>query len=342
MTAQFLLAQNAILSYLTSPYISWFPIVLLAATAAIGVVAMIYMLSAAAGRDNIRIWAKIKIYEILMSLTLVFIFLAISTFFLSFNFESVFNSVGLVPQACQSNVNTDFYSLALCNMREFNQNVLHMNELVYYIGLRMSFVPKLSIDLKSTGIDGVSLKGEMQAPSAFGYFTGEALTVLYGAFVLSQVQLLILAASLLFFSVFMGMGLISRMFVVTRSFGGAMIAFGIGLGILFPLMVSFTYGYINVGIDSYKLVGGVSVLDIGASLTAIFGLILMLIVVFIGGIVPGTNGFLVALLKVLGLEIVGLSIIPLLNFIILDVFVSDFSGAVGEKVNFISLVSRLI
>jgi len=341
---QFLLAQNAIVDYLTSPYIAWFPIVLLAATATIGVVALIYMLSAAVGRDNIRIWAKIKIYEILMSLTLVFIFLAISTLFLSLNFKEVFNSAGLVPEACLSgSVGNDFYSLALCNMHEFNQNVLHMNELVYYMGLRMSFVPKLNINASAlirstTGIPGLGAKTDMQAPSAFSYFMGEALTLLYGAFVLSQVQLLILAASLLFFSLFMGLGLMSRMFVVTRSFGGAMIAFGIGLGILFPLMVSFTYGYINVGIDHLAWA-----LDLAAASTFILDLIAMFIaVIFAAASFPGFDTYILSLLKILGLEIIGLSIIPLLNFIVLDVFITDFSGAIGEKINFMSLVSNLI
>lgn len=343
MTIEILL-QNSVVDYLTAPYASWFPVVILAAIAMIGIVALIYMLSQFMGREGMRVWAKIKIYEILLSLLLVFIFLFIVTFIFSLNFQQIFGSIGLVPAACQqpSLQATDFFSLAICNMHNFNQQLLNLNQLLYYISLRLSFMPQLNINASaliyaSTNIEGLGGTFTLEPPSGFGTFTGFVLDLLYTAFVLAQVQLLMLAASLILFSVFMGIGLISRMFVITRSFGGAMLAFGIGFGILFPLMVNLTYGYINVGLDYNSTIFAAS-----AVTTAIGGLLAALFFMLISSSTPILSSWFTSFLTFAGLVGVGLTVIPFLNFIIVDVFILDFSQAIGERMDFLSLLKNIV
>jgi hypothetical protein len=341
-----ILLQGSITSYITSPLVLWFPIVVLAAVAMIGVLAVMYMLGQFAGRESMRVWAKVKIYEILLSLLTVVLFLFLVSFIFSLNFQQIFSSVGLVPQECMppSLTATDFFSLAICNMHQFNQQLLNLNGLLYYISLRLSMVPQLTINASKvikylSGISGLGGSITLQPPSAFDTFMGYGLDVLYFAFVLTQVQLLLLAASLLLFSLFMSIGLISRMFVITRSFGGAMVAFGIGLGILFPLMVNLTYGFINVGLDANSSIFTATSLAI--MVTGILGIAL----VFLFATSPLSGPFIVLLQSFLtfaGLIAVGLTIIPIINFLVIDSFIIDFSQAVGERMSFMSLLTNLI
>jgi len=341
-----ILLQGSIVSYITSPLLLWFPIVVLAAVAMIGVLAAMYMLSQFAGRESMRVWAKIKIYEILLSLLTVILFLFLVSFIFSLNFQQIFGSAGLVPQECMppSLTATDFFSLAICNMHQFNQQLLNLNSLIYYISLRLSMVPQLTINASKviqyvTGIPGLGGSITLQPPSAFDTFMGYGLDVLYFAFVLTQVQLLLLAASLLLFSLFMSIGLISRMFVITRSFGGAMVAFGMGLGILFPLMVNLTYGFINVGLDANSSI--FTAASLAVMVTGILGIVL----VFLFATSPLSGPFIALLQSFLtfaGLIAVGLTVIPIINFIVIDSFIIDFSQAVGERMSFMSLLTNLI
>jgi hypothetical protein len=346
-----LLQGSSIASYITSPLVLWFPIVVLAAVAMIGVLAVMYMLGQFAGRESMRVWAKVKIYEILLSLLTVILFLFLVSFIFSLNFQQIFGSVGLVPQECMpsSLTATDFFSLAICNMHQFNQQLLNLNGLIYYISLRLSMVPQLTINASKvikyvTGISGLGGSITLQPPSAFDTFMGYGLDVLYFAFVLTQVQLLLLAASLLLFSLFMSIGLISRMFVITRSFGGAMVAFGIGLGILFPLMVNLTYGFINVGLDANSSYNNISIfasVSLGIMVAGILGIALAFLIAT-SSLSGSFTGLLQTVLTFAGLIAVGLTVIPIINFIVIDSFIIDFSQAVGERMSFMSLLTNLI
>ncbi len=337
---------SAVTDYITSPYTAWFPVVVIAAVAMIGIVVAIYYMSALVGREGLRVWAKIKIYELLISLLLIGLFIFLATMLFSINFQEVFGSIGLVPNACVSPpppLGTDLFSLALCNMHQFNQNLLNLNQLVYFIALRLSFAPQLNINAEAlitqlTGITGIGGQIAFASPTALSTFTGYLVNALYLGFVLSQVQLLLLGGSLLFFSVFMALGLISRMFSITRSFGGAMIAFGMGFGIVYPLVICITYGYINVGLDANSAIFGV-----GAGLTLVFGIFGALFSAYLSIIgLPAIGTLMTNFAIFLGLATLGLTIIPFLNFVVVDVFITDFSSVIGEKMDFLSLLTRIV
>jgi hypothetical protein len=326
--------------YLTSPYIAWFPVVVAAAIFIISIVAIIYMICGMIGRDGLRSWAKMKIYDILMSFTLIIIFIFVANFMFQFDFQSLFNSGGLLTSDCVgTSLGKDLFSVAICNMYQFNQEIIQMNTWVYDVALALSFVPKLDFNSSALSpIPGVSFQVSIAPPDVIGSFSGTALNILFGAFVISQVQMLLLGASLLLFSLFMSIGLIARMFEVTKSFGGAMIAFGVGLGVVYPLLVCFTYGYLNVNLDANN--AAVNLSQFVVVITAIIGMFLPEIYLVTGTATAFT--LLGQLIKFIGLAVVGLSVIPMLNFIIVDVFISDFSKAVGEKINFLSLLTNIL
>jgi hypothetical protein len=331
--------------YLTSINAAWLGIVMVAALFTISVIAIIYVISTFIGREGTRVWAKVKIYEILLSLILVIAFLFISQLIFSINFQQLYISANVAPAACSgSSTLTDLFSMALCDMHQFNEYILEFNRLLYYIALRLAFVPQITVNMSSlvqsaTGITNLGGTMVIAPPSAFDTFTGTLLQFLYGAFVISQVQMLLLGSSLLLFSVLMGIGLTARMFGVTKTFGGAMIALAIALGILYPLLVGFTYGYIDVQLDMYNII-----FTLFGDATIFTGILApILVFIFSTSSFGGTiNGFIVPFMKFGADAIIGLTIIPFLNFIILDVFVVDFSRAVGERMSFLSLLTRII
>ena len=342
MMIDYIALATTVSGFLTSPYNYWAPVAFAAAIAVIGLLAAIMMISAMIGRERMRVWAKVKIYDVVFSVMLIFVFFVIIGLLSSINFQTqVFGPLNLVPNECSGSSSIasggDLMSLAVCDMYTFNQNVVNLNTNVYLIALRMSFFPQTEIGYTSVlGVQGVGVSTKIN-PSlpAFETATGYMLDALYTAFTISQLQLLILAAALLLFSVLMSIGIISRIFVVTRSFGGSLIALAIGLGIIYPLMVCITYGYINVGIDNTGIL-----LWIATPTVLVFGVVSLLIALILGGTVA--SGILVPFIQLAGYVGVGLVLVPLLNLLIVDVFVIDFSQAVGERMDFMSLLANLI
>lgn len=342
----------SIASFVTSPYIVWFPVVMSGTLAIIGVLVLIYMFSSSIGREDIRVRAKAKIYEVAISILLIFAFLIIATIVTSLNFEMMLAPAGLVPSACQDAL--DMFSLAICNLHTFNGNVLNLNWLTYWAGVVFSLVPKLKVNGErfvelTTQIKGVGPTADVTLiPNSYDSFIGYLLPVMYFAFMLSQTELLILEASLIFFSMFMAIGLIARIFVVTRSFGGSMIAIGMGLGMLYPLLACVTYGYINVGLEAnsvifvgstpYLLVLGLAMLSISIPLMPVASVISTLV----GVGVSTYQTWLASLVIFIGLTGTGLLLIPFLNFLIIDVFVIDFSRAIGERMDFMKLLTGIV
>lgn len=353
MTIDYLLALTTA-EFLKLPfYTTWFPIALIAAIAVIALLAFIMMISAFAGRDRVRVWAKVKIYEVLLSIVLIIVFLVVVGIVFSIDFSSstgVFTSINLVANGCvaggSTGTSTDLSTLAVCDMYYFNKNVQTLNSLVYYLALRFSFVPEIKVEYSTPGFNGglgnlgVETKISL-SPAALDVFSGYLLDALYTAFVVSQVQLLLLAASLVLFSVLMAIGFIARIFVITRTFGGAMIALGIGLGIIYPLLVCITYGYVNYGVQSTFPSGAIDIAYVSTLIGGVTSFLLAAIAQGIIGSYISIPGF-VQFFQFAGYVGMGLVLVPILNVLIVDVFVIDFSQAVGERIDFASLLTRMI
>jgi hypothetical protein len=154
-------------------------------------------------------------------------------------------------------------------------------------------------------------------------FYGFALLLL----IFNQLQLIVISGAVLFLALFLSVGLVARTLGFTRTFGGAMIAFGLGIGLLFPLLVAITYGYIDVsaGVMYIQSAGTTSI--IWSGFTSL-----------VNNPAAATGGIFLDI----GYVIAGLTFIPILNIAIVDAFIVDFSSAIGERMSFQELFSSFI
>ncbi len=343
-----------VVNFWSAPYLAWFPVVILAVLAIISILSMVYTLSPLIGRTDIRIWARVKAYELLLSIALVLVFASFSTLLCSINPTPLLRQFNLLPGTCRNSSN--LYAVSVCDMYQFNNYAAAFNEHFFLLQLVISLQPALYVNLNPfvfTGGIGVSTAlsaGPLELfPVMTSYkYLGVVLDALYSAVLLNQIQLLLLSSSALLFAIFMAIGLIARAFGVTRTFGGAMIAFAIGIGFVYPLLVSITYGFIDYGM--YELqVSTISTLVQLSPVVIIYNIIPIIIGAIFGNnpIVRAiTNtfppSFIPSVFNYIGLISLGLIIVPLINFVIVDTFITDFSRAVGERMDFLSLLTRLV
>ena len=346
---------GSICNFLTSPYTSWFPVVISAVIAIISIFGIVYALSPLMGRSDIRNWIRIKIYELLMSIVLILIFAAFSTSIIIADPHQIFSNFGMVTGNCDNPAVNNFYVISICNLKQFNYNVGELNLLVYYVSILASISPQKIIPIPAGNVHiqyTISLSPENLNPVVTFY--GPLYGLVFLTIILNQVQLLILSSSVLIFSILMAIGLISRSFGITRTFGGAMIALAFGIGIIYPILAGITYGVIDYGIAH----SGINIPFLIGTVFASYASIIASST--ISSILPSwatsyvVSPSLIALLIILyevfkdgiliyaGFIGVGLTFIPLLNFVIIDTFVLDFSQAIGERLDFLSILTTLV
>ena len=360
----------------------WEEVAAVAVLLVIAVAAVVYMLSGVISSSNAREWSKMQIFEALLSFLLIVIFGAISYLFLTPVSASAFNSLGLVPVYCCSpsvctpqsatpnsnpnlpDVNT-LYDLSSCDLGYFMNISTTYFSAFYSLGFYAAIlIPGFDLQFQPLAFIGdnsfnVTFGTPSLLPTSFESMLETADSGLITLILLNQIQLIMISGSLLFLSFFMTLGLIARTFGFTRTFGGAMIAFGLGLGFVYPLLVSMTYGFVDVQIQQ-SAVANLQLVSPGTSIvlwqvstvnvgTIAGGLYDAVSSVVLGsgldcGTIPlsaGCQGLNSSMLQI-GYLIVGLLIIPLLNFAILDAFIIDFSTAIGERMEFMSLLGSVI
>lgn len=346
--------------------IPWLPITIAVALMVMGIAALIYMLAPIINSSGIRRWAVAQVYEAALSIVLIFIFLGFAAI-IFINPQATLSSapLSIVPQGCTTA--NSIYTLSVCDLGQFNNAGYHMVDYIFYFTLVQALIPTVNMQINliptAPGINfTVPLRITPFAALSGSMFTYVADTILL-LLLLSQVQLILLSSSLMLLSLFFTIGLVSRVFGVSRSFGGAMLAFGIGLGILFPLLTCMTYGFIDVRANTYCLTSvscsltsaatsaiktQASVVTTPGFLTSLFG-----IGGFTGGASAGaslasvfnpqTIGATVAqVFNEIGYILAGLIFLPIFNVIIVDVFITDFSRAVGEQMSFSMLFQSLL
>ncbi len=335
----------------SSPYTYWFPIVVIAALAVIMVLILIAVMAPLIGRTNLITWARIKAYEEVATVLLAIIFLSFSSVICAINPVGALGSIGLVPSACPGSGGTpvnNLWGLSVCNMYIFNQHVTDVLLGVYWISFIADFTPTLSAEATFGGL-GISFSGVSFSTNPNTIYLYPFFVLLFGEIMLSLLQVVLLSSSALLFSFLIGIGLIARAFGITRTFGNAMIALGIGIGFIYPLLVSVTYGFVNTTFSNILSALGTSAtyllqdLGFSALLTFLTGLFSSSTVVSFGtGVVAqvwNLLGLTVLLASMVG---VGLIFIPLLNFVILDAFVVDFSSSLGQGMSFMELITGLV
>ena len=325
-------------SFFSTPYLFWFPIIIIASLAVITVLILIFMLAPLAGRSDIRVWVRSKIYDSLFTIILVFVFVFVSGFICSAQPAAIYKSVGLLPPACQpatnkpygASINT-FYGLALCNVFQFNSDFANFAHVIYYFTLLIAFAPGIheSIPFIFSSIS-FSFNPIGSIYPVFHYIS-PYMQLAFMLFIAEQMQLLLIAASPILFSIFMTVGLMGRAFGISRTFGGAMIAFGLGIGIVYPLLVTVSYGFITFALSNFHI--SAIIFNWGNLLTFFFTPAVGATLVY---------AFINLILLYVGFIIMGLTLIPLMNFIIVDTFIIDFSKAIGERMDFMSILTSII
>ncbi len=331
----------------------WFPIVVLATIAVIAVVAVLYQISPIFGRTDIKVWARAKIYDGIITIIFALIFLSFSTLIIVANPVGALNSIGILPNSCNPAISNnpsssniaDIYGVASCDMYSFNNDAAGFTEALYILGIIGGINPAAHIDLPVPGYpinigtgSGLGISFEVVAfpiQIVFQYIVPYTQAY-FLAILVSQLLQIVLSSSALLFSIFMILGLIARSFGITKSFGGAMIAFAIGLGFIYPLMASLTYGFIDTAIQNAS--ASVSILSLAPTLLLGF-LNLLPGIVFNGSI---SFAFLTPVFLYGGFIATGILLIPLLNLIVVDAFIVDFSRAIGERMDLFSLLTRMI
>ncbi len=332
---------------------SWEGIAVIAVLLIIAIAAIVYMLAGATGSATARTWSKMQIYEAFVSILLIGIFGALSYMFF-LNPQGAFAGAGLLPgnvithTGCYaSNVN-NIYNLSACDMGAFMVNATNYFATIYYVGfIAAATVPGVIINATPFTVIGqgtvsFQLGTPSFLPSSLESMFETGASGLLFLILLNQIQMILISGSLLFLSLFMVLGLVARCFGFTRTFGGSLIALGLGLGLVYPMLISMTYGFIDVQLQSASwvtLAGAIfstlytMVLGTGVSCT---------VNVAQAAVQSSTCGYLDTAVLTTGYLIVGLLIIPLLNFAILDAFIVDFSRAMGERVDFMSMIGSVI
>ncbi|MGC9037260.1 MAG: hypothetical protein ACP5IK_00905 [Candidatus Micrarchaeia archaeon] len=319
----------------------WFLVATAGALAVMAVLALIYAIAPLAGRNELRPWARIKIFDVLFSIVLIFIFFFIITELNSINYVNLFGS-SLVPTACISSLTSASTSgtlscshvlpaVAMCDLNQFNGYAGKFNILAYLIQFFLSTSSGLNIGNEGNwGSYGAVISINISSFQNFLF-----LSILFWLYILSRVLLLLLSVSTLLLSLTLTIGLLARIFPVTRTFGGAMIAFGMGIGIILPLMVSLTYGYLDIGLQNTF-----SNISTQTLINTIYSFLLYALIPIASTIALTQEAIslIINLIVFSGLVIVGLAFVSIFDLVIVDVFIRDFSQAVGERLDLLSIL----
>ncbi len=331
-----------------------------------------YMLALVMGSTMAAQWARRQVYEALISLAMIIVFFALAGL-MFLNPVKAMQGVGLAPPSCNGTSSalttpTNMYMLAACNLQLFNNNALGVFSSLIWFNTFLMFGVELKLTLSPMGQttpDFNIATTFSPIPSTGTNTTGFLMEILLAAVLLDQFQLVLVSGSILFLFVLITLGLIARTFGFSRSFGGTLIALGLGLGLLYPMMVALTYGFVNTQVNSAgTALASDSLTALGAASGATFASSLMS-----GGLInPASLGTFMLyaenaavsvvtsgnsaatsvanipgdLIRLISTFIVGLTFIPVLNLLILGAFVSDLSSAIGERVNLLSMLTGFI
>lgn len=318
----------------------WLPFAFVVVLLVIAVAAFVFLISGIVDSPRARNWSRMQIYQALLSAFVLVIF--VSTFYL-FNLDPRYalNSFGMLPTwgsgpaDCYHPSYMSVYQLATCDMSLFNSNTYSYFNVFFGVAMFMGLQSGMQITFSPfNGSFGGNIKPtiSVSVPSFIPFDIEGPLGAIYiGLFTMSlvnQLQLILLAGSMLFLVFFVTVGLIARTFGFSRTFGGALIALGLGLGIVYPLITAITYGFINVR---------TGIVDISALSQQFLVLIGYLVTFTLGQGIPSSL-WLYQFIS----SLAGLTFIPFLNFTIVDTFIVDFSKAIGERLDFLSMLTGLV
>jgi len=322
-----------------------FIIAIIAILSLIIIAAIVYLFSGVLDKPDMRAWSRLQIYQAIATgiILVFFISIIVLTYI---NPNQVLSSANLLPPHCSSV--SDMYQAATCDLSVFNNDAWNYTYAIGAAAFLLSWTGGLDIAVniplafsRTAGkfkISSGNLTIGTGTPSLMPLDLETTLNTLFSAlsifFIITNILIILLAGSVFWLISFVTLGLIARAFGVTRSFGGSMISLGLGLGIVLPILVIIMYGFITVQ------VGTVNIFTVFEN---ILGLSLFLIkfMIFGKGSLISVNVLGDVLFKFAAL-FSGLFLIPFLIFTVLDAFIIDFSTAIGEKIDFMSMLTGLL
>jgi len=341
---------NSINSFLTTPYTAWFPITLIAATLIIVILALIYLFAPLMGREDIRRNIGIMIYQTLFGIVLIMAFGIFATWLCSFNAESLLQSLNLNLVTSIAPKNANLYETALYDLYWFTNYgaLVNTNGLSSLLYLALNTGPSFKIEINyEPGVQYLGLSEEVSftASSILNSYISYMNQALYWLFIINDLQFIIISAAPIIFAILVSIGLIARIFGFSRNFGGSLIALGVGIGFVYPLMVSITYGFINVAYSQLfnNILMNVATNAFGTNLQSV--LVRLVIGKITGGISTAVDVFLsliYTIVNIVGFTATASLILPILNFVVVNTFVIDFSQAFGERLDFMSLLTSIV
>ncbi len=352
---------------------AWFPIFMMVIAIVIAIIAIIYALSPLVGRNDMKTWCKVKLYELMMTIVIAFIFLAMSTLLYTVNPSPALKQVGILPQTCDPTVggnvpssagNTNIYSVALCDMYQYNSRVASFSEGVFLLAMVGGLAPVVNINAVSdvggiTNIPGGGATGSgVEASPGIGFsiafqllpiqfvlqYIVPLMSAYFAAVMIAIMQQIMLSAAMILFSSLMIIGLVARAFSITKTFGGAMIAFALGIGFIYPLMTIMSYGFLNVVLINAQAANGggaagqfehwllYDTLGLGGAIGSYLGT----------GNTAQIANIMTPFIISGGFVASGLMLLPLINLIVVDAFIVDLSRVIGERMELMSLLTRII
>lgn len=331
-------------SFITSPSTIWAPIVVLGVLLVSIVLGILYMLSPFLGRNDIRTWVRAKLYDQAFTIVLLLIFLSFSASLCSFQPAAALDKVGIIPATCNVPSADSLYGVAACDIYVFNHHIGSFTESAYVMAMIIAFSPTVSMGGSFSDIVGLRMNFPLLPIEPVHHYLIPFISLFYSLIMISQMQQFLVGVSMFLFPMLMAIGLLARAFGVTRTFGGSMIALALGLGFVYPLLVSVTYGFLDYMIAEMGSASG-TVLTMTTNWVTSGHLLEFISAIFTFNLNNIANSVLTLAAPLLiysGIIVLGIGFVPLMVITILDAFVVDVSRVIGERVGVISLLTRII
>lgn len=309
---------------------TWYAFAGVLALAVISAAAMVYMLAKIVGSQNAMVWARVQIYEALLGIAFIAIFFMLYSWLLV-SPQGSFGSVGLVPSQCTGAA--DMYALSDCDLGSFLSMSTQWFSFLFYA----SYILGLSAGLKvsysfASGSGSVSTGLPSLLPSSTEETLAVLMDLLLPAIMLNELQMILLSGAPLFFAMLLSLGITAWIVGFSRRFGGTMIALALGFGVVYPLLIALTYGFVDVRIS--------------AIMPNILSTLALSLQAFMAGLLnlqfTALSGLAASLFSAGSYLFAGLILVPVLNFMVLDAFVMDFSRVIGIRVTFMELLTSLV
>lgn len=202
----------------------WQPVALAAVVTAFLVVALAYMLGVALNLDGLRKWAKSEFYQALASAVIVGGLIFMIDIMLNEGFQTMIGGMNPYKKAYVylDGVMSSLYSIYI--------NVYRTNFII-------EFLTTFTFYFNAAGLDFSPF--ELLLSPVSEHFHFQAYVVTMAAILTAFQRALIHLFYNTGFTVFIPAGVLLRIFPWTRGAGGLLIAIGIGLSIVYPIMFTF-------------------------------------------------------------------------------------------------------